>query len=371
MKARRWLITLGACLLLAGVLAAIKGQQIRAAIAFAASFPEPSEAVESMRVAETLRQARVETIGEVLAPEALELRNELEGRIAALNLPAGGTVRRGEVLLQLDVTEENARLEAAKASAALARLSLERFQRLLANKSVSQDRVDQARAEYDIAAATVRQLEATIAKKTLRAPFDARVGLHELEVGEYLAADSPLVRLQGLGEVLWVDFSLAQGQGEADVGTGVEVDAVGGGGPRVEAVVIARDAALSASSRTLRYRARVAAAPGLTPGTVVNVRVPAGQQRLVLVPAPALLRDAAGTYVFVLEAGAQGEGYRARRRAVRVASEDGETVAIAEGLGAGERIATHGAFKLRHGMLARLGERVPREAGAAHAGATP
>jgi membrane fusion protein (multidrug efflux system) len=137
------------------------------------------------------------------------------------------------------------------------------LQQLLTNNSVSRDRVDQARAEADIALANVRQLEASIAKKTLRAPFDAVVGLHQLEAGEYLAANTAIVTLVGISEFLWVDFNLPPAQGSVDIGATVAVFVAGHADAALQARVIARDPAVSPQSRNLRYRARLDAAPGI------------------------------------------------------------------------------------------------------------
>ena len=367
MNMRRWLITLSVSCCVLAALAGIKYQQIRAAIALGESFPEPSASVEAQRVARSLAASHVAIIGEIVAPESLELRNELEGRVSAVHMTPGSRVRQGDILLQFDISEEQARLEAAKASAALAALNRNRLQKLLVNKSVSQDRVDQARAEADIAQANVRQLEATIGKKTLRAPFDAVVGLHDIEAGEYLAANTAIVMLMGVNDFLWVDFNLPLAQASVDVGGTVEVFVAGHADDALKARVIARNPAVSLQSRNLRYRARLDAVPGIPPGSVVNLRVPTGERSVIRVPTPAVLHDDMGSYVFVLAADEAGEGYRARRRPVQLGDEDANLAAVLAGLEGGETIATHGAFKLRDGMRALVRERAPRAAGQAAA----
>src|SRR5690606_25400901 len=223
MTPRRWLYTFLACLLVLLVLASIKFLQIRAAIAFGESFPEPTESVQALVVAPTPAALEVSTLGEIIAPRSVELRNELAGKVSAVNLTPGGRFAKGDVLIQLDVSEESARHQSALASAALARLALERQQALVKRGSASQAQLDQARAERDIAEANARQLAALIAKKTLTAPFDGIAGLHDLEAGDYLEANTPLVLLQGLSDSLWVDFSLSPAQGRLDIGDAVRV----------------------------------------------------------------------------------------------------------------------------------------------------
>lgn len=355
MTPRRWLYTFLACLLVLLVLASIKFLQIRAAIAFGESFPEPTESVQALVVAPTPAALEVSTLGEIIAPRSVELRNELAGKVSAVNLTPGGRFAKGDVLIQLDVSEESARHQSALASAALARLALERQQALVKRGSASQAQLDQARAERDIAEANARQLAALIAKKTLTAPFDGIAGLHDLEAGDYLEANTPLVLLQGLSDSLWVDFSLSPAQGRLDIGDAVRVVAPDAGGEQLAGTVIARDPALSDQSRNLRYRAQLAATPLLPVRAVVTVRVPVAAEARIQVPAQAVLRDEIGSYVYLLDP--DGDAYRARRRGVELGGINGDTVTVEAGLAPGERIATHGAFKLRQGMRAVVRDR--------------
>lgn len=356
MNTRRWLITATACVLLLVALAGFKYRQIQAAIAFGASFPEPSETVQALTVSAQPSALYVGTIGEVVAPDALVLRNETEGRISAVNIVSGQQVSQGDVLVQLDVAEERARLKAAKANASLAQINLKRMQKLLDKGTVSRENLDQAQAQYDIAQAGIAELEATIAKKTLIAPFDALVGLHDLEVGEYLSANTALVELVGLNDFAWIDFNLPPAQGRLNVGDRVRVTLPGEEG-ELEAEVVAKNPSLSADSRNLRYRAKVPANEAIPPLSVVKLMVPVGSGDQVHVPTPAVLRDDLGAYVFRLQPDSSGEGYRAHRQSVALGKESDARITITRGLQSGDLVATDGAFKLHHGMLAYVGQR--------------
>lgn len=359
---RRWFTTLAVCLLLVTVLSGFKYSQIQAAIAQGAAYPEPSESVRAITTRARPSEHFTRTIGEVVAPEQLVLRNELAGRITALDMVAGQEVRKGQVLVQQDVAEHRAQLEAAEARARLARMQFERLRRLLENNTASQDNVDQARAEYEIARARIHELQAVIDRKTLRAPFDARVGLHDLEPGEYLAANSALVELVGIRDSLWIDFNLPLGRGSVALGDTVSVALPPPAEERLQARVIARSPALSARSRNLGYRAEIAAHPALAPNAVVNVRVSLGSAPVIRVPVSAVLRDEVGSYVFRLDREKQGGGYRARRQSVELGRENQRQVDIPEGLEPGMLIATDGAFKLHQDMLAYVRQR-PEPAG--------
>lgn len=356
MRMRRWLIMLGVCVLVVAGLATAKVLQIRAAIAFAQSFPEPSAHVEAVVAAPTDVGRSVTALGEVIPPQSIELRNELEGRVSAVPMVAGGQVAAGDLLLQLDISEETAQLQAAQARLKLARLDLQRVDKLFASKSVSAERVDQSRADVDIAEANVRALQSTIARKTLRAPFAAIVGLHELEVGQFLQANSLLTRLLGLTPTLWVDFNMPVTQALPAVGSAVSVQPLSATAAPLPATIIARESLASASSRNVRFRAELPSTALLPPHALVRVSVPLARQSLIVLPVTAVMRDSLGDYVFVLDADTAASGYRARRQPVVIAAQDELTATLASGLQGGERVATNGAFKLRDHLLTYIAE---------------
>lgn len=365
MNAKRWIITLSLCALVFVALATFKVMQIRAAIAFGESFPEPSQTVEAANVQLTQVQSRITTIGTVVAPQTVDLRNELEGRITAINFRSGNRVNAGDILLQLDISEENARLNAAQARAKLAELDLKRIRKLRQNKTVSEERLDQAEAQFDIARADMAGLKATIEKKTLRAPFDAYTGLHQLEVGEFMSANTVVTRLVGINDHLWVDFSLPLNQSQLELNAAITVLPNNAQQTLAEGVVIARDSVVSQNSRNLMYRAQIPHKSQLPHNTIVNIEVPIANEKTALtVPASAIRNDALGSFVYLLNEDKDNNGYRAQRQTVTLAPAtdtlEGESHLIAtvtDGLQEGQLVAANGSFKLRQQLLVFVKER--------------
>lgn len=351
---RSWLIVVSVCLAVAGGLGYYKYSQIRAAMAFAAAYPEQVVAVESALAFEGLWQPETSVTAEVVATRSVTLSNELAGTIAAVGFISGAPVKAGDVLVLLDTSEEQAQLAAARAEAEIARLELSRNQKLIVSGAAAEESRDQAKARHDAAVAAVNRLLAVIEKKTLRAPFDATTGLHQLEAGQYLDKGSVITRLIGLGESVWIDFTLPQQQALIAIGERVRVTAPGATGT-VEAEVIARDAFVNERSRNISVRALVNDPDGLLlPGSLVKVAVPvSGAQIATLVPLTAVRRSAFGAHVFVLvpaEESARAP-YRASQRPVVLGPQQGDLVIIVSGLKPGELVATDGAFKLREGVL--------------------
>ncbi len=354
MKLRRWVMLGLACLCIVAALATFKVMQIRAAIAFGESFPETVEAVELAVVEQVQWRPSVSVTAEIVAPQDVELSNELAGRVVEVGFKPGDSVDAGQLLVRFDTSEERARLEAATAQAELARLVLDRNKKLLKTGSAAKESYDQAVAQRNAALAEERALQAVIAKKTLRAPFAAAAGLHELEAGQYLDAATVITRLVGTDKGVWLDFTLPQQKANLEKGKIVQVVAPGLLQQPIDATIIARNAWVDRQSRNVRYRALITAAGALSPGAIVTVNVPTGPPRRVLrVPETAVRYDSFGASVYVLEPAEPDAAAKERvsRRAVTLGPQENKTVIIISGLEADERIAANGSFKLRDGVL--------------------
>ena len=353
---RSWLAVVVVFVAIVAGLGAFKVWQISEAIAFAESFPEPSETVAVVPARTTEWQRFDTAIGEVLPTRSVELKTEYGGTIVDVGFAPGARVTAGQVLLRLDIREEQASRAAAEAAADLARLTLERNQSLQSTNAVSKQATDTARAERDAALAEARRLDVIIDKKTLRAPFDARTSLHEWQPGQYVTAGTTVTWLVGAGDDVWVDFWLPQSVALNRVADAVSVAVDGLDGEVLDGTLLAQEPFVGRESRNVRFRALLKGVAGrVETGAIASVRVDVGAPSpAIAVPATAVRRDAFGPHVFVLnpaEAGAAAE-LRASRRAVEVLQVDGDTAYIGSGLEAGEEVAGDGAFKLRDGVLA-------------------
>ncbi|MBO9664826.1 efflux RND transporter periplasmic adaptor subunit [Dokdonella sp.] len=367
MARRSWLHTGVLIALLGGLATGLvlwKHASVRAAEAASASQPEPAESVVAATAVEREHGRSTTAIGTVVALRSVTLRNELAGTVHGVKLTPGEVVEAGTVLVQLDISVESAELKAQEAQATLAQSMLERMQRLSHSQFASQADLDRTRAERDVALAQIARAKAVIARKTIRAPFRARVGIADVHPGQFLSEGTLLTTLQGVDEAAYVDFAVAQQVGrELRPGEEVEIVAANGDAP-IRAKIVAIDARVDPATRNATARARIADAAGApAPGASVRVRVPVGDPRLaVAVPLSAIRKGPAGDQVFVLATAADGRT-RAQERAVRVEALLEREAVIESGLAAGEKVAASGSFKLRDGALVALSEGAPARAG--------
>jgi membrane fusion protein (multidrug efflux system) len=340
---------LAVVLTIGAALAVWKTASARATAAAAAHQPEPIEAITTAVARTEQHRATTTSIGTVLALRSITLRTELSGTVHDVSLVPGRIVDSGTVLVALDISVEKADLQAQEAQASLAVTSLARLERLRQHGAVSEEEVDRARAERDIAQAQIARTQAIIAKKTIRAPFRARVGIADVHPGQYLNEGTQLSTLQGIDGAAHVDFAVAQ-QVAAGLRAGEPVQVVTtADSTPITARIVAVDARVDPVTRTTTVRATIlGAAPA--PGSSVRVFVPTGPTvAAIVIPVSALRRGPSGDHVFVLAPDESGK-IRAHERPVHAGPMLGDEIVILDGLTTGEQVAASGSFKLREAV---------------------
>ena len=354
---KRRLMGFALLLAVAGIgagLAFWKMNAIEASDAGFASQPEPMETIAVANAESMHHQPTTVAIGTVLALRSITLRNEMAGTVRQVALEPGSIVEAGKVLVALDVSVEEAELQALAAQEALAESLLQRTERANESNAVAASELDRARSERDVARAQMARTRAIIERKTLRAPFRARVGIADVHPGQYLEEGTVLTTLQGVGEAAHVDFAVAQ-QVAAGLRAGepVEVLAAGSAEP-IPARIVAIDARVDPTTRNAMVRARIAEDRAPAPGASVRVRVPVGpEEKAVAIPVNALRKGPEGDHVFVITPDKDGRP-RAYARQVRSGPVVGGSIVIEEGLAAGEEVAASGSFKLREAVLVAI-----------------
>lgn len=336
---------------------------IRKAMAAGAAMggPPPS-AVVVVPAAATSFEPRAQMVGTVAAKQTVSLRPELAGLVTKVGFESGATVKQNDVLMQLDTTVEEADLRAARARVSLAQSSLDRVQKAVATGATTPNDVDTAKAELDSAQAGVQRLEALIAKKTLRAPFDAKVGIRNIHPGQYVREGDDVAMLESAGTDVFVDFAVPQELlGRLPVNAPVQVLVRAGTAPAraMPGKVTAQQSTANAATRTVIVRALVETkTTDLSPGMSVAVDFARGDaMSTVKIPVMAIRRASYGDHVFVISQGKDKDGKLmedkdgkpvmvADQRFVTLGEEVAGGVIVLSGLQAGEQIAADGSFKL-------------------------
>lgn len=342
-------------LLVVGILAGIKALQIRKMIAQGESFVMPPAVVSTVNATFATWESSLTAIGSVTAVQGVTLTAEVPGKVVRIAFDSGAKVGAGDVLVQLDVSQEVAQLRALEASANLAAINLKRMTALLSQQTISKAEYDGSLADHQRLLAEMDALKAVITKKTIRAPFAGTLGLRQVNLGQNLGDADPIASLQHL-ESVHVDFVIPQQQvGQVRPGSTVRVTSDSLPGRVLNGRLNAVEPMADSSTRTVRMQA-VLDNPGeiLRPGMFVNVSVVLPETKAVtLVPSTAVLYAAYSDSVFVVEAQNATNGTKSlvlRQQFVKIGERRGDFVAVTSGLAAGDTVVSTGVFKYRNGQ---------------------
>jgi membrane fusion protein (multidrug efflux system) len=338
----------------------VKALQIRAMGAMGAKMAPPATTVSSAVVKEEDWAPILSSVGSISAVEGAVVSTELGGVVAEINFQNGAVAKKGDVLMKLDSSSEEAQLHTAEADLELARANLERERDLAGRKVVSKQELDSAQSAFGQKQGVVDNMRAFIGKKQVRAPFDGQLGIRQVNVGQSIDARTPIVQLTALDRV-YVDFALPQ-QNVSQLTPGLEVqvrtDAVPG--HEFKGKITAINSMVDAVTRNVSVQGTLENQDhALRPGMFAKVDVVLPQKgKTLVIPGSAVSYAPFGDSVYVIEKTkdpkTDKESQTIRQQFVRVGEARGDFVAITQGLKAGETIVSTGVFKLRNGMAVTI-----------------
>jgi membrane fusion protein (multidrug efflux system) len=355
------LVLLAACI---GSLGFVKFRQIQTAVTQAASFQPPPEAVTTINARQETWPITLRAIGTVAAVQGVNVSADLPGIVSRIAFESGDSVKEGDLLVQLDTRQEEAQLAAMEAERDLARLNFDRLQGLVNEGAITRAEYDRAAAEQKQTEAKVGEIRATIARKTIRAPFAGILGIRQVNLGQYLSGGDPVVPLQSL-DPIYVNFGIPQDQaGLVRIGQTVQIAAGDAdGAARFNGRVTALDSRVDETTRNIQVQATLSNAKSvLRPGMFVEAELPVGARRsVVALPASAISYAPYGDSVFIVTEmkDDKGKPYKGvRQQFVKVEGARGDQVAVISGVKKGDEVVTSGVFKLRNGAAVVVNNKV-------------
>ncbi len=380
----RYLVPFLVIVLLVGGLVAVKYAQIstltEAGAAYAKAGPPP-EAVSTDVARDLSWEGTLSAVGTIAAARAVAISNEAAGVVKRIRFDSGATAKAGQVLVELDTSVERAQLATALVRKQLAEQTAARTAQLYERKVMTQAQQEADQSQLQAATGEVETLRAQIERKVVRAPFAGRLGIRQVNLGQYLSPGTTLTTLDALDSV-FVDFTLPQ-QALQSVKPGLPVQVTlgpEGGQVTAEGSIVATDPSLDAATRSIRVRASVPnEKQTMRPGMFANVAVMLPKtDNVVAVPLTAVVHAPYGDSVFLVqprkqatearsgagEASQAGERSQAgeasehggaspvhevRQQFVKLGEQRGDFVAVLSGVQPGQQIVTAGAFKLRNG----------------------
>jgi membrane fusion protein, multidrug efflux system len=371
---RRWLVAGGILLLIVLFLVGTKVSQIVTMINVGKKMVPPPVAVTTAKVQTVEWQPLRPAVGTLTAIRGATLSAEVTGTVREIGFQNGSLVKKGQVIIRLDTSTEQAQLQSAIADAGLAKQTLERAENLRKQEVNTQAELESAQARDKQTRAAVVNIQALINKKIIRAPFDGRAGIRAVELGQVVSPGTPIVSLQTVSPI-YAEFPLPQ-QALADVRLGqkvtLKVDVFPG--KSWDGTITTINPEVDPATRNVRMRATLENPDGiLNPGMFASVEVEAGNARpALIVPATSIIYAPYGDSVYLVEEQKEDPNAKpdpdgkaakappppksadgkptliARQQFVRLGERRGDFVAVLNGLKGDETVVSNGAFKLRN-----------------------
>ena len=304
-------------------------------------------------------QATLAAVGSLRASNGADLALEIGGVIDDVRFESGRDVAAGAVLLRLRPNDDDAKLQQLQATADLDAVIYRRDLLQLQSRGVAQATVDTDAGNLKVARAQVVAQQAVINEKTVRAPFAGRLGVRQIDLGQYVAAGTTIVTLQAL-DPMFIDFYLPQqAVGQITVGQAVAVTVDAYPGKTFAGEVSSLNSKVDATSRMLQVRATVANPDkALLPGMFATASAANGPaQSLVTIPQTAVAYNPYGSLVYVVQDGKDPKGQpqkSVRQQFVTPGATRGDQVSILKGVNAGDVVVTAGQLKLHNDAAVKI-----------------
>jgi membrane fusion protein, multidrug efflux system len=339
---------------------AFKARMIDKAIA---GLRNPPQTVSTITAATQPWQKRLEAVGSTRAEKGANLSSQVSGIVKAIHFQSGAKVEKGTLLVELEAADDIAHLQALKAAEALAQLNYDRSSHLLKTDVVSQQTADTDLATLKSDQAQVAQQQALVGYKSIAAPFSGRLGIRQVDLGEYIAPGTSIVTLQQL-DPIFVDFYLPQ-QALAEIKVGQAVTAEVDTYPELKSAgkILAINPLVNTASRNVQVRATFGNPDEkLLPGMFVTVDIQVGApQHYVTLPKTAIYYNSYGDIAYVVkeEGGKGGEKqYVAQQVFVKTGETRGDQVAVLSGIEPGDVVVSAGQNKLHNGSPVRIDNKI-------------
>jgi membrane fusion protein, multidrug efflux system len=361
-KLMRYLIVILGLVLLVGGLAAVKVSQIRMLIGMGETMKKagpPPEVVGTTVAKKQTWENTLSAIGSVVSARGVAVSNDAPGIVSRLHFESGDTVKQGNVLVELDTSVERAQLTSLRARRDLAETSAKRSRALAASGAVSQSQVDADESAFKSLSADVEALSAQISRKVVRAPFSGKLGMRQVNLGQYLAPGTTVTELEA-AKSIFVDFTLPQQElPKLSLGMAVRTLLAGSSKAIAEGTISAIDPTIDPMTRSIKVRASLPEIDAqLRPGMFLRVEVVLPEKNeVVAIPQTAIVHASYGDSVFVGEEkpGPDGKPRKvAQQQFVKLGTTRGDFVSVVDGLKPEQEVVTAGAFKLRNGIPLKI-----------------
>ena len=299
--------------------------------------------VETVKAVSFVFQKKIDGIGTFLSNQAVSLKSGIDGHIVGIHFNGGEHVNKGRILIVIDHLLLSSKFKEAKAQLTLNKVNYQRARKLILSKSISESELDEAKARFQIAEAKVEQIQSTLNKAFVRAPFSGEIGLRHINMGQYIKSDQALLSLEST-DPIYIDFTTNEANlSDIKAHQSITVRTTSYPKKTFKGHILAIDTKINHNTRSITVRGILPNPKHLlVPGGFAEVTLHSSQkQRVIIVPQEALITTKNRAAVYLVK-----KGY-AVKTPVKVAQRTNNSVMITSGLKPNDEVIVSGQLKLR------------------------
>jgi len=327
---------------------------------FISTYQPPAVTISASKASGKTWQSYLSSVGTLTAVNGTDISSEAAGMVKEIRFESGQNVAKGDILVVLDTSVEKAQLENDEAKLALAQINFNRYKTLLGKKVASQSEYDTSIAQLDEAKANVQGTMARIQQKTILAPFDGKIGIRQINLGQYVSAGNMMVTLQAL-DPLYVQFNIPE-QFLAELYIGETISLTVNTSKlnstkTFQGLVTAINSKIDPITRNILVEATIPnKSQQLYPGMFAQVKVMLRQEKNVIaLPQTAISYSLHGDSVFIIKEDDKHKDKENKpylhvyRKYVKVGERREDEVAVLDGINENDEVVTSGQLKLENG----------------------
>lgn len=327
---------------------------------YIAAHQSPTVYVSVIEADYSLWQPQIKASGSLRAVTGVNVTTELAGMVRTIAFKPGAMIKKGDLMVQLNIDADTAQLHALQANAELAKIIYKRDTAQYKIHAISKATLDTDEANLKSTQAQVENQQAIIGQKTIRAPFSGRLGISAVNPGQYLNPGDKVTMLQTL-DPMYVDFYVPQ-QSIQELKVGQRVTMVVDAFPKKKFVgkLTTVNPGVDANVRNVQVEATM---PNpkmiLAPGMFASVKVDTGKPTNYLtLPQAAISFNPYGATVFIVKEKSKDEKGNpilvAQQAFVTTGDKRGDQIVILNGVNKGDKVVTSGQLKLQNGSLVAI-----------------
>lgn len=335
--------------------------------------PKPT-AISATTVKQQTWNPFIEATGNAVPIQRTNISAQTSGMVKAIHFKSGERVEKGEKLFTLDKRTLEAQLKTQLASKKLAEITYKRYKELFKSESVSAQRKDKAKADYEKAKAQVQRIKSEIQHTEIKAPFSGKVGIRQIDVGNYFRRGDVATTLTTISPI-YVDFNISGNQiNKINIGQKIQAFSEAYENTTFKGKVVATGSEIDSKTRAIQVRAKLTnQAKKIKPGMFLNVHLMLPPEKnITTVPQSAINYTLYGDSVYVLHPIKNDKGkikkasynspqnptkkiqtdqklYKAKLNQVKIGRLQGKKASITKGIQSGVKVVTSGQIKLKDG----------------------